>query len=116
MSEWWWWSGGVAVEWWWRLRLRLDGAADRALLFEWLMHNHNRFKPIQIQIQISNADQYMDVGTLRDAIRRGAFHRRVGPGAMAVDLTGCVKVLREAALAVAHLHGRNLLHCDVKVR
>lgn len=34
----------------------------------------------------------MDVGTLRDAIKRGVFHRRVSQTAMAVDLTGCIKV------------------------
>ncbi|GBF88715.1 hypothetical protein Rsub_01614 [Raphidocelis subcapitata] len=58
--------------------------------------------------------EYMDGGTLRQALKRGTFHRRVGPNSMAVDLTSCVTALREIALAVQYLHSRNLLHCDVK--
>jgi hypothetical protein len=49
-------------------------------------------RPLRPFERLNPPPQYMDVGTLRDALKRGVFHRRVGHNAMAVDLTGCIKV------------------------
>ncbi|GBF87615.1 hypothetical protein Rsub_00326 [Raphidocelis subcapitata] len=59
--------------------------------------------------------EYCDMGTLRDAVRRGLFHVRLPGGVVAVDLLKVVKVLLEVARSVVYLHERKLLHCDLKL-
>jgi len=58
--------------------------------------------------------EYCDCGSLRHALKRSAFHRRLGAASVAVDLCAIVQVLVEVAQAVQHLHALKLLHCDIK--
>ncbi|KAI8463485.1 MAG: kinase-like domain-containing protein [Monoraphidium minutum] len=58
-----------------------------------------------------------DRGSLRDAVRRGAFHRRVRHDeALSVDADSVVEVLLDVASSLQYLHDRaNLVHGDVKL-
>ena len=58
--------------------------------------------------------EYCDKGSLRQALKRGVFHKRLGSTSVAVDLCAIVQVLVEVAQAVLHLHKMKLLHCDIK--
>ncbi|GBF90788.1 hypothetical protein Rsub_03089 [Raphidocelis subcapitata] len=59
--------------------------------------------------------EYADGGTLKDAIARGAFHRRLPSGAVGVDLAAVLEVLIDLAHSLDYLHSSNLLHGDVKL-
>lgn len=59
--------------------------------------------------------EYCDMGTLREAIKRGALHHKVSPSQAAVDLDKVVRVLLEVARSVEYMHERRLLHCDIKM-
>ena len=59
--------------------------------------------------------EFADLGSLRDAVRRGLFHVKIAPGVVAVDLLKVVRVLLDVARAVEYLHERRLLHCDLKL-
>ncbi|KIZ07069.1 Proto-oncogene tyrosine-protein kinase LCK [Monoraphidium neglectum] len=56
-----------------------------------------------------------DLGTLREAIKRGVLHQRVSQSMAAVDLDKVVRVLLEVSRSVEHMHERKLLHCDIKM-
>eukprot|EP00882_Tetradesmus_deserticola_P006128 GHRQ01006451.1.p2 GENE.GHRQ01006451.1~~GHRQ01006451.1.p2 ORF type:complete len:393 (+),score=223.93 GHRQ01006451.1:28-1179(+) len=58
--------------------------------------------------------EYCDKGSLRHAMKRGVFHKRLGTTSVAVDLCAIVQVLLEVAASVQHLHNMQLLHCDIK--
>lgn len=58
--------------------------------------------------------EFCDRGSLRQALKRGVFHKRLGSTSVAVDLCAIVQVLIEVAQAVLHLHKMKLLHCDIK--
>jgi serine/threonine protein kinase len=58
--------------------------------------------------------EYCDKGSLRHAMKRGVFHKRLGSTSVAVDLCAIVQVLLEVAASVQHLHNMQLLHCDIK--
>jgi serine/threonine protein kinase len=60
------------------------------------------------------AMEYCDRGTLRDAVKRGVFHRPLLNGALGVDLAAVLGVLAELAASLQHLHGLKLVHCDLK--
>ncbi|KAI8466889.1 MAG: hypothetical protein J3K34DRAFT_460676 [Monoraphidium minutum] len=59
--------------------------------------------------------EYCEHGSLRDAIKRGAFHRQMAGGMLGVDVRTVVEVLLEVAEAIRYLHSLKLLHCDVKI-
>lgn len=54
--------------------------------------------------------------SLRHAMKKGVFHKRLGNTSVAVDLCAIVQVLIEVAQAIQHLHSLKLIHCDIKVR
>jgi serine/threonine protein kinase len=58
--------------------------------------------------------EYCDCGSLRDALKRGVFHRRLPSGTVGVDLAAVLSVLAEVAGSLQHLHGFKLVHCDLK--
>ncbi|MEW5311275.1 MAG: hypothetical protein WDW38_003003 [Sanguina aurantia] len=58
--------------------------------------------------------EYCDKVSLRHAMKKGVFHKRLGNTSVAVDLCAIVKVLIEVAQAVQHLHLLKLIHCDIK--
>eukprot|EP00878_Enallax_costatus_P007727 GHUV01008088.1.p1 GENE.GHUV01008088.1~~GHUV01008088.1.p1 ORF type:complete len:865 (+),score=285.58 GHUV01008088.1:142-2736(+) len=58
--------------------------------------------------------EFCDKGSLRHAMKRGVFHKRLGSTSVAVDLCAIVQVLLEVAASVQHLHNMQLLHCDIK--
>ncbi|KAI8469551.1 MAG: hypothetical protein J3K34DRAFT_279356 [Monoraphidium minutum] len=68
--------------------------------------------------------EYCDLGTLRDNLRAGIFHRPLagppgspsaGGGGLGVDMAGLLTVALEVAEAVAYLHSIRLAHCDIKL-
>lgn len=58
--------------------------------------------------------EYCDRASLRHAMKKGVFHKRLGNSSVAVDLCAIVQVLIEVAQAVQHLHNMKLIHCDIK--
>lgn len=56
--------------------------------------------------------EYCDRGCLRDALDRGAFRLPDG----SVNYAAVLDTAVEVGQAVAHLHRRNVLHSDLKVR
>lgn len=58
--------------------------------------------------------EYCDRASLRHAVKKGVFHKRLGNSSVAVDLCAIVQVLVEVAQAVQHLHNMKLIHCDIK--
>ena len=57
--------------------------------------------------------EYMDRGTLRDALDRGAFLSPSGDG---VNYVAVLETASEVAKGMLHLHSLNILHGDLKVR
>lgn len=60
------------------------------------------------------AMEYCDRGSLRHAMKKGVFHKRLGNSSIAVDLCAIVQVLIEVSQAIQHLHSVKLIHCDIK--
>jgi hypothetical protein len=58
--------------------------------------------------------EYCDRASLRHAMKKGVFHKRLGSTSVAVDLCAIVQVLVEVAQAIQHLHKMKLIHCDIK--
>eukprot|EP00798_Chlamydomonas_sp_ICE-L_P026077 gene26077-11781_t len=58
--------------------------------------------------------EYCDKATLRHAMKKSVFHKRLGNTSVAVDLCAIVQVLIEVAQAIQHLHSMKLVHCDIK--
>ncbi|GFR46005.1 hypothetical protein Agub_g7483, partial [Astrephomene gubernaculifera] len=58
--------------------------------------------------------EYCDRASLRHAMKKGVFHKRLGNTSVAVDLCAIVQVLIEVAQAIQHLHSLKLIHCDIK--
>lgn len=58
--------------------------------------------------------EYCDKASLRHAMKKGVFHKRLGNTSVAVDLCAIVQVLIEVAQAIQHLHSLKLIHCDIK--
>jgi len=58
--------------------------------------------------------EYCDRASLRHAMKKGVFHKRLGNTSVAVDLCAIVQVLIEVAQAIQHLHAMKLIHCDIK--
>ncbi|KAI8470348.1 MAG: kinase-like domain-containing protein [Monoraphidium minutum] len=58
--------------------------------------------------------EFCDRGSLRDALRSGAFHRPLPGGSLGVDVAALAEVLLGAACALAHLHALGVVHGDVK--
>eukprot|EP00201_Polytomella_parva_P010422 CAMPEP_0175058822 /NCGR_PEP_ID=MMETSP0052_2-20121109/12069_1 /TAXON_ID=51329 ORGANISM="Polytomella parva, Strain SAG 63-3" /NCGR_SAMPLE_ID=MMETSP0052_2 /ASSEMBLY_ACC=CAM_ASM_000194 /LENGTH=934 /DNA_ID=CAMNT_0016324261 /DNA_START=67 /DNA_END=2867 /DNA_ORIENTATION=- len=58
--------------------------------------------------------EYCDRASLRHAMKKGAFHKRLSSTSVAVDLCAIVQVLIEVAQAIQHLHSLKLIHCDIK--
>lgn len=58
--------------------------------------------------------EYCDRATLRHAMKKGVFHKRLDNTSVAVDLCAIVQVLIEVAQAIQHLHSLKLIHCDIK--
>jgi tRNA A-37 threonylcarbamoyl transferase component Bud32 len=58
--------------------------------------------------------EYCDRGNLRNAIRRGVFHRTLKNNDLAVDMYGIILILLEIAQSIRYLHSIKLLHCDIK--
>lgn len=59
--------------------------------------------------------EFCEHGTLRDAIKRGVFHRQMPGGMLGVDVRTVVEVLLEVAESIGYLHSLKLLHCDIKI-
>ncbi|EFJ39752.1 hypothetical protein VOLCADRAFT_100588 [Volvox carteri f. nagariensis] len=59
--------------------------------------------------------EFCDKASLRHAMKKGVFHKRLGNTSVAVDLCAIVQVLIEVAQAIQHLHSLKLIHCDIKV-
>ncbi|KAI8469487.1 MAG: hypothetical protein J3K34DRAFT_459366 [Monoraphidium minutum] len=60
--------------------------------------------------------EYMDRGTLGDAVRRGrVFHQQLQGGAVGIDLAAVLDVLIDVAGSLQYLHSISLLHGDVKL-
>lgn len=59
--------------------------------------------------------QHCDRGTLRDAVRAGAFHRALPDGALGVDLLAAAEALMAVACALAHLHSVRIVHGGMRV-
>jgi hypothetical protein len=53
--------------------------------------------------------EYCDRGTLRGAISRGRFHRRLHGGAVGIDLAAALEVLLDVAYALQYLHTLQLV-------
>jgi len=58
--------------------------------------------------------EFCDKASLRHAMKKGVFHKRLGNTSVAVDLCAIVQVLIEVAQAIQHLHSMKLIHCDIK--
>lgn len=58
--------------------------------------------------------EFCDRATLRHAMKKGVFHKRLGSTSVAVDLSAIVQVLIEVAQAIQYLHSKKLIHCDIK--
>ena len=58
--------------------------------------------------------EYCDRASLRHAMKKGVFHKRLDNTSVAVDLCAVVQVLIEVAQAIQHLHSLKLIHCDIK--
>mmetsp|Transcript_11081 Transcript_11081/g.19260 ORF Transcript_11081/g.19260 Transcript_11081/m.19260 type:complete len:904 (+) Transcript_11081:107-2818(+) len=58
--------------------------------------------------------EYCDRASLRHAMKKGVFHKRLGNTSVAVDLCAIVQVLIEVSQAIQHLHNMKLIHCDIK--
>ncbi|PNH03437.1 putative serine/threonine-protein kinase [Tetrabaena socialis] len=58
--------------------------------------------------------EYCDKASLRHAMKKGVFHKRLGNTSVAVDLCAIVQVLIEVSQAIQHLHSLKLIHCDIK--
>jgi len=58
--------------------------------------------------------EFCDRASLRHAMKKGVFHKRLGNTSVAVDLCAIVQVLIEVAQAIQHLHNMKLIHCDIK--
>ncbi|KAI8475549.1 MAG: kinase-like domain-containing protein [Monoraphidium minutum] len=58
--------------------------------------------------------EWCDRGSLRDAVRAGAFHQQVAPTeVLGVDLPAILQVLIDVARGLAHIHSLGLVHCDL---
>ncbi|KAI8475111.1 MAG: kinase-like domain-containing protein [Monoraphidium minutum] len=57
--------------------------------------------------------EYCDRGTLRDAVAKGTFHRRMRDGGLGVDIGSLLSVLLEVASALAYLHSSQIAHGGV---
>ena len=77
-----------------------------------LQHTRNRPSP-----RTPRVSQWCDRGSLRDAVRAGAFHQQVaGTEVLGVDLPAILQALLDVERGVEHVHSLGLLHCDIKVR
>ena len=56
--------------------------------------------------------EYMDKGTLRDALDSGIF---INPAGDEVDYEAVLETVAEVAKGMLHLHSLNILHGDLKV-
>ena len=56
--------------------------------------------------------EYMDRGTLRDALDSGVF---INPAGDEVDYDAVLETVAEVAKGMLHLHSLNILHGDLKV-
>lgn len=62
--------------------------------------------------------QYCNLGTLRQAAKRGVFRHRMSAGAagvVRVDMAALLEVALQVAEAVSYLHSIRICHCDIKV-
>ncbi|KAI8470351.1 MAG: hypothetical protein J3K34DRAFT_521472 [Monoraphidium minutum] len=58
--------------------------------------------------------EFCDRGSLRDALRAGAFHRALPGGGTVVHVAALVEVLMDVACALQYLHSMHIVHGDVK--
>lgn len=58
--------------------------------------------------------EFCEMGSMRQAMKRGVFHKRMSNNKVAVDLCSILNVLLEVSYAVSHLHALNMIHCDIK--
>ncbi|GIL58009.1 hypothetical protein Vafri_13205 [Volvox africanus] len=76
-------------------------------------------------ISVALVMEYMDAGSLSDAIQKRVFFERlevnhpagggrVGKGLLAVSMRSVYSTLLEVALALRHMHSLHLVHCDLK--